>query len=460
MNARPLLEFALVAAVLAPGAHEGVVAWHGQSTSVARQGGAATVGDTSPNAFGFPAPTLDWKERRRFLVGNSFFKQNWIEAPASASERDGLGPLFNARSCSACHLRDGRSAPPAPTDRDRHGLLLRIGVRQPDGPDRPHPVYGSQVQDVAIRGAAPEGRTVIRHEPLRGAFDDGTPYELLQPRYALEDLGYGALGDGVALGPRIAPPLIGLGLLEAVPAKVLEALADPDDRDGDGISGRVHYLDPDRTTVGRFGWKATQATVADQVAAAFVHDMGITSELQPVEPLTDAQRELRAESGARAEIRAETFDKVVFYTAMLAVPAERGLEDDRVRRGREVFDSVGCVACHVPTLQTGVSAHHPSYASQTIAPFSDLLLHDMGPGLADDKRDGRAAPAEWRTPPLWGIGLTETVSGVARYLHDGRARSLTEAILWHGGEARGARERFTAASQLDREALLAFLRSR
>ncbi|MFN3244694.1 MAG: di-heme oxidoredictase family protein [Planctomycetota bacterium] len=434
-------------------------AQHPASASVERLGGVATVDDTGGNAFGFPARVLDRKQRRRFLVGNSFFKQNWVEAPASASQRDGLGPLFNARSCSSCHLKDGRSAPPRADEHDRHGLLIRIGVRRAHGPDAPHPHYGGQVQDASVQGVAAEARVAIRYREVHGHYQDGQPFTLLQPEYELQDLRYGELGDDATIGPRVAPQLVGLGLLEAVPVAVLARRADPNDTNRDGISGRVPYLDAARTIVGRFGWKASEPTVRSQTAAAFVNDIGITSAVQPREAVTTTQRATVTVDEAEPEIRTATFDKVVFYTQALAVPAQRDADDPQVQRGHALFEAYGCASCHAPTLETGDDAFVEAYRNQRFHPFTDLLLHDMGAGLADQKRDGDAQPSEWRTPPLWGIGLVETVNGHTRLLHDGRARDLAEAILWHGGEASGAREFFRRAPAGDRAALLAFVRS-
>lgn len=429
------------------------------------------VHDATQNAFGFALPSLTSTDRRAFVVGNSFFKQNWVQAPASTADRDGLGPLFNARSCSACHLRDGRSAPPGAADIDRHGLLLRIGVRaEAGGSDLPHPRYGTQIQDVATSGVRAEARVVLATTPVAGAYGDGTPFELAAPRYELHDLGYGPIGDAT-IGPRVAPHLIGLGLLEAIADDDLLAVADADDRDGDGISGRVHRLaGPGSASpagdatgrIGRFGWKATQATVRAQVAAAFANDMGITSPEIRDEPLAEEQRTaLAGAADTEVEIDAPTLARVVFYTQALAVPAARQPHGDEaaVVAGRASFALFGCAACHVPVWTTSPAAAHPSFRSRTIAPFTDLLLHDLGPGLADGKHDGDAAPAEWRTAPLWGLGLVPTVNGHSRYLHDGRARGLAEAILWHGGEAEAAKERFRTAAAAERAALLAFLQT-
>jgi len=261
-------------------------------SSLSSQQAAPTVADTTSNAFSYPSPLLSAEDRRAFVVGNSFFKANWVERGASAKGLDGLGPLFNARSCSSCHLRDGRSSPPASADRERHGLLLRVGVRNADGPDAAHPRYGAQVQDVAIAGAQPEAVVRINYETVVGRYGDGSEYELRRPTYRLESLAYGELGDGTVLGPRVAQHLIGLGLLESVAESRLRELADPDDRDGDGVSGRVHVVHSascETEAAGRFGWKATQPTVLDQVAAAFVNDIGITSDVFADEALAASQ---------------------------------------------------------------------------------------------------------------------------------------------------------------------------
>lgn len=446
----------VIGLALLPMAATGQVSSH----ALPQLGGAATVVDDSPNAFGYPAKTLSRKERRRFLVGNSFFKQNWVESPASASDRDGLGPLFNARSCSACHLRDGRSAPPTADGPARHGLLMRIGIYQDGQPDAAHPHYGGQIQDQGVQGVAAEARVAISYRAVAGQYADGTPYELLAPSYILKQPAYGAVMDAATLGPRTAPHLIGLGLLEAVPVAQLVRIADPDDRDGDGISGRVHFLDADQKIAGRFGWKATKATVRGQTAAAYVNDMGITSPVHPEEALSASQLGLLPQgSTATPEIDAKTFADVVFYTQALAVPRQRIPDDSKVIAGQQLFANMGCAACHQPTLATGSEAFHPSYRNQEFHPYTDLLLHDMGPDLADQKRDVDARPREWRTPPLWGLGLIERVSGHTRLLHDGRARNLEEAVLWHGGEGQAARDRFVIANARERTQLLAFLRS-
>jgi CxxC motif-containing protein (DUF1111 family) len=295
-----------------------------------------------------------------------------------------------------------------------------------------------------------------------GTYADGSEFRLRRPVHDLEDLAYGEVSVETVLGPRLAPPVFGAGLLEAIPETDLLDLADLEDGDGDGVSGRpnrVENLATGDVVIGRFGWKANVATVEDQVASAFIGDIGITSPLFPDETCTEVQVECaEAPNGGSPEISREIFDQVVFYNRTLAVPARRDLEDPDVEAGARLFEQTGCVSCHQPRHETGVTDIE-ALSGQVIYPFTDLLLHDMGPDLDDGRPDGEASGAEWRTPPLWGIGLTETVNGHLNFLHDGRARSLEEAILWHGGEAEGARNAFMALSAEQRSQLMAFLGS-
>jgi CxxC motif-containing protein (DUF1111 family) len=257
--------------------------------------------------------------------------------------------------------------------------------------------------------------------------------------------------------------MIGLGLLEAIPERTLLALADPDDRDGDGISGRPNRVwdwAQQRQVMGRFGWKANQPTVAQQATGAFLGDIGITSALFPRQNCTAAQaRCSTVPTGGQPEISPERLDPVIFYSRTLAVPARRDLDDPVVQRGERLFAQAQCGRCHIPTLHTSPVNELPTLSHQTIHPYTDLLLHDMGAELSDERPDFDATGREWRTPPLWGIGLVFTVNGHTNFLHDGRARNVTEAILWHGGEAEAAREHFRHLPRPDREALVRFLES-
>jgi CxxC motif-containing protein (DUF1111 family) len=427
----------------------------------ARSGGDATVFVAGRNAFGQPIDSLTREERRAFAVGNNFFNDNWVTAPASTEGRDGLGPLFNAQSCSSCHEFDGRGAPPMAADDPERGLLLRLSIVGPDGSSAPDPVYGGQLQDRAINGVPVEGRIVIERTEVDGTYADGTPYTLLAPTYTVEDLGYGPLADGIAVSPRIAPAVFGVGLLEAVPDDALLDLADPDDADGDGISGRVNrVLDPaGDLVIGRFGWKANAATVEQQNAGAFHGDIGITSRLHPEQDCTATQMECNAAiEGGQPELDDAKLERVTFYTRTLAVPARRDIGDPDTDAGARVFDELGCSSCHRPQMRTG-RGQVAATSNQTIRPYTDLLLHDMGPGLADDRPDGEATGSEWRTAPLWGMGLIDDVNGHTRLLHDGRARNAEEAILWHGGEAATAQSRFVQLDAAAREQVLQFLGS-
>ena len=425
-------------------------------------GGETTAVSSGSNAFELSARNLSNEERRTFEVGDSFFNQNWVIAPASTTARDGLGPTFNALSCSSCHSHDGRAKPPENDDDPEPGLLLRLSVPGPDGPVD-EPVYGGQLQDRAILGVLPEGRISIRYEEVPGQYPDGTAYSLRKPAYSIADPAFGPLRPDVMISPRIAPATVGMGLLEAVPEERILGLADPDDADGDGISGRANMVWDVRSAslaLGRFGWKANQPTVEQQTAGAFHGDIGVTSTLFPDENCPAAQRACQdAPDGGGPELSDERLGKVVSYVQTLAVPAMRNVEDPQVREGAQLFAQAGCVACHAPRHVTGTAHSVGPLREQVVFPYTDLLLHDMGEGLTDGRPDGLASGSEWRTPPLWGIGLVETVSGHTMFLHDGRARSLEEAILWHGGEGQASRDSFTLLSAEERETLIRFLES-
>ncbi len=427
-----------------------------------RLGGATTAFSAGSNAFELSARNLANAERRIFEVGDSFFTQNWVTAPASTEARDGLGPTFNALSCSSCHDRDGRAKPPDHDEDPERGLLLRLSVAGPDGPVD-DPVYGGQLQDRAVIGIAPEGRIGIRYEIISGVYPDGTPFTLRKPTYIILDLAFGPHDPAIMISPRIASAVIGMGLLEAIPAERILERADPDDADADGISGRPNMVRDIRRgedVLGRFGWKANQPTVEQQAAGAFLGDVGITSTLFPEENCPAAQDACAAApNGGAPEIPDERLAQVAFYVQTLAVPAMRSVDDPRVRQGAELFVQTGCAACHTPRHVTGNDHPVEPLRNQTIFPFTDLLLHDMGEGLADGRPDGLATGREWRTPPLWGIGLVSVVNGHTMFLHDGRARSIEEAILWHGGEGQASRDNFMVLTRDEREALLQFLRS-
>jgi len=417
------------------------------------------------NAFIRHAQNITDEHRSSFHSGNSFFNQAWVQAPASTTARDGLGPLFNARSCSACHFKDGRGRPPLEADEQFISMLLRLSVpgAAPDEPPRPDPNYGDQFQPFALPNIAGEGTPSVSYTEVDGTYDDGEPYTLLKPTYQFDELNYGPLAEDVQISPRVAPAVIGLGLLEAIPEARLRALTDPDDSNGDGISGRVNMVwdsVEQAMAVGRFGWKAEQPTVAQQTAGAFLGDIGATTPIFTVEDCTDTQTDcLSAESGGDPEVQPVLFEKVVLYTSLLAVPQRRSWSTPDILAGKATFNRIGCASCHVPKHETGNDHPLVEVRGQRIFPYTDLLLHDMGPELADDRPVFAAGGAEWRTAPLWGLGLYKVINKHDRLLHDGRARGVAEAILWHGGEGESAKDGFVALAKADREQLIRFVES-
>ncbi|MDD2869992.1 di-heme oxidoredictase family protein [Neomegalonema sp.] len=450
----------------------------------AMQGGAATVrARENADAFSLSSANMPFAREMDFKLGNALFRKTWVAAPSSTRASDGLGPLYNARGCQDCHLKDGRGHPPESPEDSAVSMFLRLSI--PGGPTpmeiqewlatSPDPTYGHQLQDFAASGLAAEGRMEISYEEIPVTLADGTVVSLRKPTYALGDPGYGPPHAELQLSPRVAPQMIGLGLLEAIPAADILALADPEDADGDGISGRASIVPSlefggefGKPMLGRFGHKAGIATVREQSASAFSGDMGLSTPLfpDPWGECTEAQSACRAAPhGQEPEVReglevdGPSLDLVTFYARNLAVPQRRKVEDPQVLRGKEIFYGLNCTGCHNPKFVTHRLKDQPEQSFQLIWPHTDLLLHDMGEGLADDRPEGRASGREWRTAPLWGIGLTQQVSGHSYFLHDGRARNLLEAILWHGGEAQTQRDAVVALPTPDREALIAFLES-
>ncbi|MHA3915341.1 di-heme oxidoreductase family protein [Halovulum sp. GXIMD14793] len=442
--------------------------------------GAATVRvRRNADAFSQSSANLDFEGELNFKVGNGLFRKIWVSSPSSTLASDGLGPLYNARSCQRCHLKDGRGHPPEGPDDSRVSMFLRVSV--PGLPEdavaeiedyiatRAEPTYGTQMQDFGVPGHPAEYRLDVQYEEVEVKLSDGETAWLRRPIYTASNLGYGALHPDAMLSPRIAPQMIGLGLLEAIPAADILAHADPDDTDGDGISGRpniVWSVEYEMPMLGRFGLKAGSPTVRHQSAGAFAGDIGISNPLfpDPAGECTPRQKNCRnaphGDGDARGfEVDDEGLDLVTFYSRNLAVPARRNADDPVVLRGKELFHSTGCTGCHTPAYVTHRMEDRPEHSFQLIWPYTDLLLHDMGEGLADNRPEARATGTEWRTPPLWGVGLTKQVSGHSYFLHDGRARSLLEAVLWHGGEAESHKQTVIDMSSEDRKALIEFLES-
>ncbi|WP_458790449.1 di-heme oxidoreductase family protein [Yoonia sp. MH D7] len=455
----------------------------------ANGGGGTTVrARDNADAFSLVSANASFERELQFTLGNGFFTKLWVSSPSSTLASDGLGPLFNARACQSCHIKDGRGHPPETDTDNAVSIFLRISVPVAGTQDMseieaylhsidadtkrtaPHPIYGEQMQDTGVLGHAAEYTFDVDYAEISVPLSGGETATLRKPTYTAANLGYGPLGDGAMLSPRVTQQMIGLGLLEAIPAADILAQEDPDDADGDGISGRAQFVwsaEADQIMLGRFGHKAGRPSVREQSAAAFLGDIGISTPIFPAPSgdCTIAQTNcMTAPNGTTGgdeatEIGTEGLDLVTFYARNLAVPERRNVDDPQVLRGKQVFYQTGCTSCHTPKYVTDRLIDQPEQSFQLIWPHTDLLLHDMGEGLADNRPEGLANGREWRTPPLWGIGMTETVSGHTYFLHDGRARSLLEAVLWHGGEAQNARDTFVDMPAEDRAALITYLES-
>lgn len=444
-------------------------------------GGDTTNFDVTGNAFDLPAANLTDVDRTiEFFEGNSFFNIDWV--PPINSAQKGLGPFFSVNSCNACHSKDGRGRPPENTgdsDGDKLiSMLIRFskpGVDSVTGGPNPLANYGTQLDHQDLFNGAnskPEGSVTIEYEEIAGTFPDGESYSLRKPTYKM-NWNYDA-PDEYMISPRTAPFIIGLGLVSAIPEETILEYADPDDEDGDGISGKANrvwsHINEKGGYLGRFGWKANVPFLSEQNQGAFLGDIGITSPLFPDENCTIpdgthpsgmdcSDLKLNVHTSKSPEVNEKTVELVNFYTHLINVPGRRGAKNATVLQGKKLFFDIGCVQCHRQKYVTGELENFPELENQTIYPYSDFLLHDLGDDLADNRPEFEATGNEWRTPPLWGTGLIKRVNGHELFLHDGRARGQKEAILWHGGEAQTVKEKFMNLSADDRDALITFLQS-
>ncbi len=422
-------------------------------------GGETTVFNRTSSAYEQPSAGLTPENFDKHGEGDIAFEAVFVTSPANVNP--GLGPLFNNASCAGCHIRNGRGLP------EKGQLLVRVSDSRENQEsqqtaisdyyheaeasfDNAPPVagLGTQIQDQGVYGHPPEATVQIRWQEEQGQYDDGINYSLRSPVAKITQRDGKPLPTQVMTSLRIPPPVFGLGLLEAIPEATIRELADPEDNNQDGISGRpnkVWDVAQEKLVLGRFGWKANNPNLLQQTASAYVNDMGVTNPMFP-------------EADGSSDIDQKILEEATFYSVSLAVPARTLLDDPQVKRGEKLFTQANCNACHVAQLTTGDSPTK-ALVEQTIHPYTDMLLHDMGSGLADGRPDFLATGKEWRTQPLWGIGLTQTVLPYSSYLHDGRARTLEEAILWHGGEAKQSQEAFRKMPKNDRDALVRFLRS-
>ena len=434
----------------------------GESRLAALSGGEFTVADESELAYSLPGP-ISGQQLELFANGRQEFQQRWVVLP-SIGGKWGRGPTSNAEICADCHAGNGRGHAPETRKEPLASMVVRLSIpgENEHGGPRPHPNYGDQLQNQGELGRVPpEGDASIAWNDREEKFADGSVVLLRAPQLLLSNLAFGPLGPEIMTSVRIAPAVFGAGLLDAVTEEQLLEIAEK--QKAIGFNGRPNYVwnnATQATAMGRFGWKASQPTLMQQDAFAFLNDMGVTTHLFKQENCPEIQVACRKRPrGMIPEQPARAFNELLFYTRALAVPARRHAEDPEVLRGEFLFAQAQCAACHVSAIKTGDYPAFPALGGQTIHPYTDLLLHDMGEGLADGRPDFLAGPRDWRTPPLWGIGLSGKVNGNASLLHDGRARNLTEAIVWHDGEAAVARDAFVRMPKPEREALLAFLNS-
>ncbi|MEO8165455.1 MAG: di-heme oxidoredictase family protein [Betaproteobacteria bacterium] len=437
--------------------------------------GSFTTAESGASAFSIPVAGLTKEQMEQFLKGREQFNEAWVVAPEPAGVW-GLGPTFNEDRCAHCHVNNGRAKAPENAEEGVRGMLVRLSIpgQNKEGGPNPHPAYGDQLQNRGIPGRVPaEGHPIFTYRQREVSLNDGEIITLREPQVQCTDLPFGELGAGVMMSARIAPAMIGLGLLEAVPEETILAIAQRQEKPG--VRGRPNYVwdyENGKTVLGRFGWKANQPNLRQQTATAFLSDIGATSQFFPEENCPSAQLQCLDLPSAskcggqggctgnyRPEVVPSRLKNISFYLQTLAVPARRNPGDTEVKRGEGLFAQAQCNACHVPQVETGSNAAIAAATNQVIHPYTDLLLHDMGQGLADGRPDFLAGGRDWRTPPLWGIGLIPTVNGHSTLLHDGRARNVTEAILWHGGEAQTARDLFKAMSKPERAALVKFVES-
>ena len=412
-------------------------------------------------SFSSPIPALKLTKMRLFTGGRHLFRRTWITAPGSVKNIDGLGPVFNRNSCSGCHVKDGRGRPPRESEELR-SMVFKLGLIR-NNKSHPDPNYGIQLNDKAILGVPFEGKIEVTYNLKKVTYSDGKEVFISQPIYLPKKLSFGPLDKNTAISGRVAPAVFGLGLIEAIDEETLKNNADPEDKNKDGISGKYNMVwdEPSKIKmIGRFGWKASRGSLLHQIVGAAHEDMGLTSYIFPKQNCLSIQKKcLKQPNGGDPELSKKQINRLLLYIQTLASPRQRNSEDKNILKGENLFRSIGCEGCHTSTFKTSEHPNHPELSNKIIKPYSDFLLHDMGENLADHMPSFKASGSEWRTAPLWGIGLVEIVNKHTRFLHDGRAKSLEEAILWHGGEGKKSKELFIKLDKEERKLLLDFIKS-
>lgn len=422
-------------------------------------GGMSTFLDVSSGSFSSPVPGLSDHDSRIHDLGDQLFEQSFVAAPAPRFS--GLGPVYNNSSCANCHHNDGFGLPTF--GGIGSSLLMRISIPGQDAHGGPMaaPGFGGQLQNVGLFGVQPEVHVDLSYTEQLFTFADGETASLRTPTYALSNP-YIPLPAGFMLSPRLGPPVFGLGLLELIPESTIKSFTDPTDANNDGIKGRTNYVyNPytHQTELGRFGKKANTSDLLVQVATAFQQDMGITSYVQPKKSVWGQSQFTYVPDSVGTDLADSALNAVVFYVRTLAVPGRRNTSDANVKSGEAIFKQLNCSGCHIPTMYTGIDVNLPAMSNQRIHPYTDMLIHDMGTALADNRPDYQATGNDWKTPALWGLGMFVKTNGTPYYLHDGRARTVTEAILWHGGEAQKSKDAFVNLSKKERSDLISFLQS-
>ena len=393
-----------------------------------------------------------------FVLGKSFFRTPWVEAPSATTARDGLGPLFSANTCTGCHPGNGKGSVYNSKGHIARSLVTRLSVDDPQNIDTkmgftPEPTYGSQLSINGVYGVPYEGKPSRSYSTKTVVLGENKKVILRKPIYGVTDLQYGVLSKEVILSQRVPPALVGLGLLEQIRDTQLLANEDIADKNGDGISGkanRVYSPETFNLEIGRYNWKASASKVKHQVAGAMSNDMGLTSPLYPNENCTKVQKACLESPKGRDpfDVPMKRLDAVSFYLKHLKVPQTK--QDQYYKEGLKIFKQIACASCHIPafTLDNGRIIH----------PFSDLLLHDMGKDLADGRIEFQAGGSEFRTAPLWGISIYKQIlKNRVNFLHDGRAETVEEAILWHAGEAEQSKNNFINLSPKQQKVLIDFL---
>ena len=414
-----------------------------------------------------PVAQLDPDQMQLHEAGKNQFNTIWTFAPRLDGVW-GMGPFFLANACSGCHINNGRGITTQQLNKPVFQQLVRLSVRKP-GTDEtmPHPAYDSQLQVFTLEGGVVEPSTgeadvFIRWLPVTIKLADGTEVELRRPELKITNEKFGPIDDSVMKSLRNGPALYGLGYLDAVPEADILAIAAA--QKALGFNGRPNYVPDDATfkrKLGRFGWKANQPSISQQVAAAHLGDIGVTTSLYPDQDCTLIQKACyeSVSKYAKPELNDQAWNAVNFFMRATEAPRARKRNDPQTAHGEKLFADLQCAVCHVPTLKTGSYPALPAIENETFAAFTDLLLHDMGPDLADGRPDFKATGNDWRTAPLWGVGLADRVNGGMFLLHDGRARNVEEAILWHGGEAQKSADAYKRLPALDRQSLLSFVNS-